>query len=166
MDWKKTLATFAPTIATALGGPLAGMAAKVIANKLGIDPADIEQAVLTGDPEVMLKLKQAEQSFLLEMEKLGVERDKLIIGDVQDARGLAKLDMTPHMILSTIYTIGYFGLIASLIFDLASVPDGNSGHLMSGLIGVLTTLQVKVADFWFGSSHGSKQKTHEAANKG
>jgi len=159
MGWKETLATVAPTIATALGGPLAGMAAKMAASALGVEPDKVEALVTTGDPEVMLKLKQAEQSFLVEMEKLDIERDRLVVGDIQDARGLAKLDMTPHMVLSAIYTLGYFGLIASLIFGLADIPEGQAGHLMSGLIGVLTTLQVKVADFWFGSSHGSKQKS-------
>lgn len=159
MSWKETLAAVAPTIATALGGPLAGMAVKIATDKLGIEPEALEAAVTSGRPEVFYNLKAAESSFLLEMEKLGIERDRLVIDDRKDARGLAKLNMWPQIILSAIYTAGYFGLIFGLLSGELSMPVGDAGHLMAGLIGVLTAMQIKIGDFWFGSSHGSKLKS-------
>lgn len=87
-DWKKTLATVAPTIATALGGPLAGMAVNVAAKALGVEPNEqaIETAISSGSPELFLKLKEAENGFILELEKLGVERDRIAYQDRDSAR--------------------------------------------------------------------------------
>jgi hypothetical protein len=36
LDWRKTLGTVAPAIATALGGPLAGVAVGMAAKALGL----------------------------------------------------------------------------------------------------------------------------------
>ena len=38
MDWLKTIA---PTIATALGGPLAGMAVSAVAKAIGCEPEQV-----------------------------------------------------------------------------------------------------------------------------
>ena len=45
MDWLKTLA---PTLATALGGPLAGLAVNAISSALGIDPSKVEETIQSG----------------------------------------------------------------------------------------------------------------------
>ncbi len=48
----------APALATAVGGPLGGMAIKAIADKLGIDPTpDSVTNALKNNPELALKLK-------------------------------------------------------------------------------------------------------------
>src|SRR5512137_403482 len=49
----------APALATAVGGPLGGMAIKAIADKLGIDPTpDSVTNALKNNPELALKLKE------------------------------------------------------------------------------------------------------------
>lgn len=153
MNWKETLAAVAPTIATALGGPLAGMAVKMAASQLGIEPGELESAVISGDPEVMLSLKQAEQSFLVEMEKLGIERDRLVTDDRQDAREMAKVNMWPQIILSTVFIIGYF-ILAYFSAKGAITPDPM-------MFGIMTAAIPMILQFWFGSSHGSKGKDHK-----
>ena len=81
MNWKETLAAVAPTLATALGGPLAGAATKFISGKLlGKDDStleEIEQAVLGASPEQLANLKNIDYEFKKEMEKLKKELRKI-----------------------------------------------------------------------------------------
>lgn len=49
-DWKQLVGSVAPTIATALGGPLAGMATKAIASAIGCDEADVEEVLKDATP--------------------------------------------------------------------------------------------------------------------
>ena len=59
MDWLKTIA---PTIATALGGPLAGLAVDAISKAIGIDPKDVQATIDNGklNADQIMLLKQAE----------------------------------------------------------------------------------------------------------
>lgn len=77
MDWKKVIGTLAPTVATALGGPLAGGVVVAIGDLLGIsEPTQdkikvaIENGALTGEQvtgirtlEMTLKAEEAERGF-------------------------------------------------------------------------------------------------------
>lgn len=162
MSWKETLSVVAPTLATALGGPLAGTAANFIAKKLlGKDTAtneEIQGLIVGATPEQLADLKSLELDFKVKMKELGVEVKRLDNKDRADARDLAKVDMKPQVILSLFYTVGYFAMLFGILTDALSIPDGGKGQLVSGLIGVLTAMQIKIGDFWFGSSHGSKTK--------
>lgn len=163
MSWKKTLASVAPTIATALGGPMAGAATKFIAEKtLGKPDAtekEIKDFILNADSDTLLKIKELDQAFELKMKELEVDLHKLAQADRASARQLASIDMRPQVCLSIAYTVGYLMLIGGLLAGWFTIPDGNAGHLVSGLIGVMTGMQAKIGDFWFGSSHGSKLKS-------
>ena len=79
----------APTLGSALGGPLGGQAASVIAGVLGCqpDPKSIDKAIQAATPEQMLELKKAEQGFEMQMKELEVDVFKLEVQDKQAARG-------------------------------------------------------------------------------
>lgn len=86
-DWlKDALRTVAPTIATALGGPMAGSAVSWLSNVLfGKSTAtkrELEDAIKSADPETWAKIRKADQEFRLEMKRLGLQ-------DVVSARELA-----------------------------------------------------------------------------
>ena len=77
MDWKKVIGTLAPTVATALGGPLAGGVVVAIGDLLGISEptqdkikVSIENGALTGEQvtgiralEMTLKAEESERGF-------------------------------------------------------------------------------------------------------
>ena len=58
---KNVVGSVAPTLGSALGGPLVGMASKVICDVLGCDnnPKAIDQAIQQATPEQMMELKKA-----------------------------------------------------------------------------------------------------------
>jgi hypothetical protein len=93
---KSLIGAVAPTIGTALGGPMGGMAANMIAEVLGVPntPKAINTALTNATPEQMLQLKQAEQAFEVQMKELEVDVFSLEVQDKQDARGAFSKDWT------------------------------------------------------------------------
>jgi hypothetical protein len=170
LNWKSTLGAVAPALATALGGPMAGMAAGVAVKALGLqdhgEASNIESvaaAVASGDPNVFLKLREAEQEYLLEMERLGLEHEKVHATDRGSARDMAaKTGVAPQVVLSTVYTVGYFWLLYELTAGEITI-SADIKPLVNTLMGVMTAAQVQIMNFWFGSSAGSKQKTQVMA---
>lgn len=81
MSLKAVLSTVAPTIATALGGPLAGAGVKFITDKFLGNPnateTDIAQAILSASPQDLAKLKELDNQFELEMRNQGIEFAKV-----------------------------------------------------------------------------------------
>ena len=98
---KGILGAVAPTIATALGGPLAGVAVRQIGSALGLDDTatqdDVMQAVAKADPETLTKIKQVEADFKVKMKELDVSLAKLEVEDRSSARNreLQTKDKTP-----------------------------------------------------------------------
>jgi hypothetical protein len=70
MDW---LAQVAPTIATALGGPLAGLAVEAISKAIGVDPKDVKDTIADGKltAEQLSSIKQAEIQMQARAQELG-----------------------------------------------------------------------------------------------
>ena len=66
---KNVVGAVAPTLGTALGGPMGGMAAKMISEVLGVPntPKAIDKAIQEATPEQLLELKKAEQAFEIQM---------------------------------------------------------------------------------------------------
>lgn len=158
------LKTLAPTVATAVGGPFAGLALSTIAKKFGVDKDQIENVILGGDPENLAKLRQADKDFKVAMRELGIKEDELTVRSQESARELAKVKgFVPHIVLSVIFILGYFFLL-SLLISGQWFPPGGTEELLAGLIGVMTAMVIKIGDFWFGSSFGSKQKDQALAN--
>jgi hypothetical protein len=74
MNGLELIKSVLPWIGTALGGPLGGMAATYVGNKLGMSEATVDnvKAVLSGmPPEKLAELRLAELDFKLKMETLG-----------------------------------------------------------------------------------------------
>ncbi len=114
MDWRKTLATVAPAIATALGGPLAGVAVQMAGKAIGLSDgcteSDVESAVLSGNPDVLVRLREVNAQFEKDMAALGVDLERIHAGDRDSARQMAIAQGTIiQAILSAI--LGYKRLI-------------------------------------------------------
>ena len=161
VDWKKIVGTVAPGIATALGGPLAGLAVKALGGALGLGEGASEDAVaaaVTGaNPDQLLAIKQADQAFKVKMRELGVDLTKIEAADRASARELAKANMWPQIVLSTVYTVGYFMMMYLFMTGNVEVATNLKAEF-NIVLGVMTAAQTMIMQFWFGSSSGSKEK--------
>lgn len=161
MDWKGFLGSIAPTFATALGGPMAGMAVKALSGALlghedGTE-ADIGLAMANASPSDILKIKEADNSFKLEMERIGVDLEQIAANDRNSARNreIQTKDNAPK-ILAGVIVAGFFITLGTVAF--ATIPD-KAMPAINILLGSLTALLIQVGNYYFGSSAGSKQKT-------
>lgn len=166
LDWKSVIGTVAPTIATALGGPLAGVAVKAIATKLGVEATEqaVEDAVLQSNPDTLLKLKEADYEFKKSMKNAEIEIERINKDDRASARDMAvKTSLQPQVILSTIYTVA-FAVVLYMVFSGSSLIPVEMREPAMYLLGILSAGQLQIMNFWFGSSKGSQDKTIALAN--
>lgn len=189
MDWKQIVASVAPGLATALGGPLAGGVVSVLADKLlggstGDPVADEAKlaGVLSGGltPELRAQVLAAEQALKLAVVQAGLEQrridadlDKATLADVADARrvGGANRDL---FILGAIILCAWALLTAGTLWGLFAVLTGKITldiaivatvfTVVGSVVGYISNIAQQVVSFWFGSSRGSTQKTEAMAS--
>jgi hypothetical protein len=152
---KNVIGTVAPALGTALGGPLGGLAGLIIAQVVGGgDAKKVEEAIIAQKPETLLALKQAEQNYLLRLEELGIERERIEQASARQ-RETGTGDGTVRILAYTI--IGSFiAMIGGVLFGQLTVDSALAGSL----IGYLSAKAEQVVAYYFGSSLGSKLKTN------
>lgn len=167
-DWKSALRTVAPGLAAAAGGPMVGAAVKVLGDALLGNPnaseADVAEAISRGlKPEQMVALREAENNFKLEMERIDFQREQAGLQDVQSARqqtvALAQAGSSigwAPVVISAIITTGFFTCVY-LLFLVDRNWDERTANLLNVLFGALTVTFTQVANYWLGSSAGSKR---------
>jgi len=148
---KTIVGAVAPTLGTALGGPMGGIATKMIADVLGVpnNPKAIEKGLADATPEQMLELKKSEQAFDLQMKELEVDVFALETADVQDARGKFSKDWTAR-IMGLVIVGGFMGYIFLVTLQ---PPEQNSEALINLVLGYLGGLASAVISFYFGASN-------------
>ena len=160
--------TVAPTIATAMGGPLAGMAVRTLSETLLGKPdgteAELAAAAAAATPDQLLALKNAENNFKLEMKKLDVDLERISAGDRDSARQMTvqTRDWTPRA-LAGVITVGFFGVLMYML--MFGLPAAGGGEAMLVMLGTLGTAWGAVVSFYFGSSAGSRAKDEAASGK-
>jgi len=153
MSW---LEQVAPTIATALLGPLGGLAVTTLSKVLGVDEKDVQNTIDSGKmtSDQIAQIKIAEIEFQKQTQELGLNFEKLATDDRKSAREMQST--TRSWIPGTLaigITIGFFGILYSLMMGYATKSD----ELMI-MLGSLGTAWTGVIGFYFGSSAGSQDK--------
>lgn len=168
MDWMKQVL---PTLATALGGPLAGGAVAFFAEKMGLSEQTKEaviQAVQGASPEQIAQLKQYDIELKKMYVEAGVKLEEIAAADRDSARKreVAAGDKTPRN-LAYLYGLAFFAVIfAQIMMGVNGVimPSGVEKTL-DMLLGVLTGMVLGSKEYFFGTSAGSEAKTRIIAHK-
>ena len=150
------LKSLAPTIASAAGGPMAGMAVKMAAQKLGIPDATANEIedLIEREPEKAVLLKEADKDFkdrIREME-IDLESFKTEVEDRKDARSKFSGDMTPKL-----FCILALILYGAYVMTVTILPhDQNDETIISLVLGQLSGILGTCAAFFYGGSNGKK----------
>jgi hypothetical protein len=161
MDWLKQIA---PTIATAMGGPLAGMAVSAISKAIGVDPEKVGDLIssnkLTADQIAQVKI--AEIELQKQAQELGLNFEKLEVEDRKSARDMQSItkSIMPPLLAGAV-TIGFFSIMVMMFFN--KLDDSNPAILM--MLGSLGTAWTGIIAYYFGSSAGSQAKTDLLSKK-
>lgn len=147
----------APTLATCLGGPLAGLATAALAKLFNVQPDQVQSMIdqnkLSADQ--IAAVQQEEIKFKEQTQTLGLNFEQLAVQDRGSARDMqiATKSVIPSA-LAILVTIGFFGILAYLM---VAPADTQNTPLMI-MLGSLGTAWTGIIAFYFGSSNGSQKK--------
>ena len=139
----------APSIATALGSPLAGMAVSALAQRFGVeDEVEAVTKAIKTDPEAAMKLKQLE-----------IEKFKAVLADKDSARNreatIATSEKAPLFnklispALALIVVTAWVGIQFTLINS--TVPQ-EMRELVARVLGTLDGALMVILSYYFGAS--------------
>jgi len=155
MDWLKSLA---PTLATALGGPLAGMAVEAISKAIGVDPSEVQNTINSGKmtADQIASLQTAEIALKARAQEMGLDFEKLAVADRTSARQMQI--STNSFVPPTLSIMIVVAWSAVQYFLLTHIIDPSMRELIARVLGTLDGALMLVLSFYFGSSSGSQAK--------
>lgn len=167
MDWKDTLGKLAPTVACALGGPLAGAAVSALGELFGIsEPTQdkikvaLENGSLTG--EQISGLRQLEMKLKAEEAERGFRYAELEFKDRDSARArdaeIVKVGKRNHR--ADVMFVLAVAVIVALVYAIWKDPSIN--EFMKGIVTLVLGRFLGYLDniysFEFGTTRGSQNK--------
>lgn len=158
---KGILDAVAPTIASALPGPLGPIAKKAVTDLLNLDVdstnEEIEKTLATANPEMLERLRKLDVDFKLQMRKLDVDLEALHAGDRASARAreIALRDWTPKVL--AILIVGGYGFVQ--YFLLTQPLPVDSREIIMRSLGTIDMALGMMLAYYYGSSSGSARKT-------
>ena len=151
----------APSVATAVAGPLGALAVSAIADKFGVadDVAAVAKAI-AGDPEAAAKLAE------LDLRQFELENQ-----DRNSARHMQEtaLNQEDKYAKHFIYNFAWFWSVGSMAYFFAitfgTVPSSGKdfGNIILGFL--LGTAVATIISFFYGSSKSSKDKSDVMAKE-
>lgn len=169
MNWREITKTIAPTLSGVLPPPFNVLASVAVKTVLGMsDKAtdkDVEQALISASPEILQKLKEAENKFLTDMESLGVDLERISANDRDSARKREEevKDKMPAILSVLIILCAFilfgFALSGKLLLT------GQEGLMVGTIVGFAGGYVTQVMNYYFGSTTGSARKTELMAKQ-
>jgi hypothetical protein len=173
----KAVSSFAPTLATMLGGPLAGTAVTALESAFGLAPGAGADAITSAaqagmTPDIVAKVRAADQEHAEKMRQLDIDVQKLNASheeafakvDADDRnsarqREVAVKDWTPAII--AFLMIFLYGGVQ--VYLLTSVINDDMREIVMRSLGTLDAAVTMVLGYYFGSSVASRRSEQPKA---
>ena len=167
MSWIDTIKGLAPTVASALLGPLGGVAVAAIGNILGMsDPTTETIAKVFADgqltPDNLTKIRALEIEFKTHESDMGYKyaelefkKDEMVAKDRADSRAMqiATHSRMPAT-LTIMVTIGFFSVLGAMI----AIPDLKANDVVLLMVGQLATVWSACVAFYVSTTYSSANK--------
>ena len=158
------LKNLAPTLASALLGPLGGVAVSALGNILGVSgatTATISKAFQDGKltPEQLSAIKELELKYQNEEAERGFKYAELAFKDRDSARiNNVAGGVQMHLFwLSLILLVITLGTEIWVLFQ--GYPDDLPEIIVGRVLGLMDAVAMMVLAYWYGTTNGSAQKT-------
>lgn len=165
LDFVKKALPWIGAAATGNVPVLVTMATKAVGDALGTTveatPSAVAKAVANATPDELLKLKSAENDFMLRMQELNYKEitdlEKIAADDRASARAMrvASNSWVPDA-LSVVIVCAW---IAINCYLMTTIVDQTMREVVARILGTLDTALVIVLSFHFGSNRSSNRKT-------
>jgi hypothetical protein len=158
MSWITALEQLAPTVASALGTPVAGMAVAALESALGISGDQVQKTIednkLTG--EQVAAIQAAEINLKAQAQQLGLNFEQLAVDDRKSAREMQIA--TKSWIPGALAMLIVSAWILIQYFLLNNIVPQEMRELIARILGTLDSALMLVLSYYFGSSKGSQDK--------
>jgi hypothetical protein len=149
---KNIVRVVAPGIATALGGPAAGIAVASLSNLLLGKPNgstdEIEGAIASASPDMLLKLKELDMQLQrAQLETQASEFNSARQQNIEVTKVKGRPDWIMHFIV-----IAIFGMVGGVIAFNMHIPDGAEKETLDHLFNYLGV----IIGFYFGNNFSKK----------
>ena len=153
MKWdsiKNLVGAVAPTIGSAIGGPVGAGAGKILAQVLGVpaEPQAVQKALSEATPEQLAEIKKADLAYKTRLAELEVDIFELENADRASAREMAKGDWTPK-VLALLAFLFFGGYVTVVTIS----PYEQNEAIINLVLGYLGGIVSAVVSFYFGASH-------------
>lgn len=170
MSWQNTIKKFAPTVASALLGPMGGIAVEALGSLLGVSNATadtIAEVIQTGrlTPEQIGKIKELELQYQENERERGFKYAELAFKDRDSARTANVQGGTAKMLfcMSIVLLLATLGCEIGVLFG--GIPTNASPLVVGRVLGLMDSVALMVLAYHYGSSSGSADKTALLASK-
>ena len=153
MSWIESIA---PTIASCLGGPLAGLAVEAVSKSLGIDPNAVQDTINSGKltADQIASIQSAEIALKAKAQEMNLDFEQLAVEDRKSAREMQTTTRSwIPPVLAVGVTGGFFGILFGLMYG--QIQHAPQIDIMLGSLGTAWT---GIIGFYFGSSASSQNK--------
>lgn len=160
MDWKEVIGKLAPTVATALAGPLGGAAVAALGSALGLDqPTEdkIAQVITSGQmtADQLAEIRKLELQYQDNEKERGFKYAELAFKDVDSARNReVQVKDNTNKVLAYTVVGAFIAMVGGTLLGYAHVDSVLAGTL----VGYLSAKAEQVMTYYFGSSKGSADK--------
>jgi hypothetical protein len=168
MSWLDTVKSLAPTVASALGGPLAGAAVSALGDLFGISsPTQDKIGKMFADGQItaehLAEIRKLEMDYKNQEAERGFKYAELEFKDRDSARNMA---IQTHSVTPAILTwlIVFLTLTAEAALLFNQVPPGADPIIIGRVLGTMDAALITVLSFWFGSNSSSARKTELLAS--
>jgi hypothetical protein len=170
MDWLATLKTVAPTVASAIFGPLGAVAVASVGELLGLSGATkdkISEIIQTGQmtPDQIGKLKELELEYQNNEKERGFKYAELSFKDRDSARtaNVSGGTQKPLFWLSLLLLSITLGTECMVLFN--GYPEGTDPLVVGRVLGLMDAVAMLVLSYWYGTTNGSAVKNELLAAK-
>ena len=170
MDWLATLKTVAPTVASALFGPMGAVAVASVGELLGLSGATkdkISEIIQAGQmtPEQIGKLRELELEYQNNEKERGFRYAELSFKDRDSARQASVSGGTqkPLFWLSLLLLSITLGTECMVLFN--GYPEGTDPLVVGRVLGLMDAVAMLVLSYWYGTTNGSAVKNELLAAK-
>ncbi|HVM93416.1 MAG TPA: hypothetical protein VMT67_11425 [Terriglobales bacterium] len=162
----------APTLATALGGPLAGGAVMALESVFGITPkpdastddrqATLAAAISGATPEQLAAMRAKDQDYALAMAQAGFKNTETLASlNVQDRVSARTMETSTRSIMPPLMgsaiILGSLGATAAILSGHVSMADTTTATMVGTVLGYLFSEAKAVLSFYFGSTSDTAQ---------
>lgn len=163
-DWKNVVATIAPTLATALLGPLDGIAVSAIGGILGLgsNPSNqqLDKAMSNLTADQILQIKQEDNRFKTEMAQKGIDLNQIKLEKHKSAvdREIKTGDSwTPRMLAISASAFFLITIIGDFLLIAFQVKIDTNGGIILGSCNTASIALLKaVYDYYFGGNSSAE----------